>query len=95
MVTLYPHEGRREARLFLGDSRLAHEPTPTFLGIRLDRTLSLRLHVLNLKVKMGKRSNALRAVSGKACGANTSDLRSLYVAYIRACTDYAAAGWIP
>ena len=95
IFTLDPHEARREARLFLGDSRLAHEPTPTFLGVRFDRTLSFRQHVLDLKAKMGKRSNALRAVSGKAWGANTSDLRSLYLAYIRACADYAAAGWMP
>ena len=48
-----------------------------------------------IKAKMVKRFNALRAVSGKAWGANTSDLRALYLAYIRACADYAAAGWMP
>ena len=44
---------------------------------------------------MGRRSNAIRAVSGKAWAANTSDLKSLYLACIRACADYAAAGWMP
>ena len=43
---------------------------------------------------MGRRANALRAFSGKAWGANTSDLRAMYLAYIRACADYAAAGWL-
>ena len=49
---------------------------------------------MDLQTKMG-RCNALRAVSGKAWGANTCDLRSLYLAYIRACAEYAAAGWMP
>ena len=95
VFTLDPHEARQEARLFMGDSRLRHEPTPTFLGVRFDRTLSFRQHIKDIKAKMGRRSNALRAVSGKAWGANTGDLRALYLAYIRACADYAAAGWMP
>ena len=44
IFTLDPHEARQEARLFMGDARLRHEPTPTFLGVRFDRTLSFRQH---------------------------------------------------
>ena len=79
----------------MGDSRLRHEPTPTFLGVRFDRTLSFRQHIKDIKAKMGRRANALRTVNGKACGVNTSDLKALYLAYIRACADYPAAGWMP
>ena len=42
IFALNPHEARQEARLFIGDARLRHEPTPTFLGVRFDRTLSFR-----------------------------------------------------
>ena len=73
IFTLDPHEARQEARLFMGDSRLRHEPTPTFLGVRFDRTLSFGQHIKDIKAKMWRRANALRAVSGKAWGPNTSD----------------------
>ena len=95
IFTLDPHEARREVRLFIGDSRLRHELTPTFLGVRFDCTLPFSHHIKDIEARMGRRANALRAVSGKAWGANTSDLRALYLAYIRACADYAAAGWMP
>ena len=92
---LDPHEARREACLHTRTTRLRHEPTPTFLRVTFDRTLSFRQHVASLKARMVRRCNALRAVGGKAWGASTTDLRSLYLAYIRACADYAAAGWMP
>lgn len=94
VFTLDPHKDWKEVRLFLGDSKLRHEPALTFLGVTFDRTLSFRQHILNLKTKVARRCNALRAVSRKAWGANTTDLRALYVAYMRACAEYAAAGWM-
>ena len=66
-----------------------------FLGVRFDHTLSFGQCIKDIKAKMGRRANTLRAVSGKAWGANTSDFRALHLAYIRACTDYATACWMP
>ena len=36
----------------------------------------------------------MRAMSGKTWGAATSDLRTLYTAFVRSCAEYAAAGWM-
>lgn len=94
IFTLDPAEARRECALTLGTSRLQHDPTPVFLGIRFDRGLSFRQHIENVKVKMKRRSHALRSLSGKSWGAAASDLRTIYLAFIRSCADYAAGGWM-
>ena len=94
IFTLDPKEARLETRLSLGTIRLQHEATPTFLGVKYDRTLSFRQHIEDLKSKMARRTNAMRAISGKTWGAATSDLRTLYTAFVRSCAEYAAAGWM-
>lgn len=37
----------------------------------------------------------LRAISGTTWGCAASDLRSAYMAFSRACADYAAGAWMP
>ena len=44
---------------------------------------------------MKSRNNVLRAISGTTWGCAPSDLRSIYVAFSRACADYAAGAWLP
>ena len=95
VFTADPHQARREAELYLGNVRLSHEPNPTFLGVTYDRTLSFKQHVDKIKARMKSRSTALQALSGKTWGASGSDLRTVYIAFIRSCAEYAAAGWMP
>ena len=91
VFTLDPDEACREAHLYGSDP----VPSPTFLGITYDRTLSFRRHLELVKAKMKQRTNALRALSGKTWGSAASDLRTVYVGFIRSCAEYAAAGWMP
>ena len=92
IFTLHPHGAQQEISLFMGDSRLRQQPTSTSLVVRLDRTLPFRQHVISLQAKLGKRSNAPRAVSRKAWGGNTGHLGALYLTYIRACAMPPPAG---
>ena len=95
IFTLDPKEARRKSQLRLGTEQLQHETTPTFLGVKFDRMLSFRQHIDDLKTKMARRTNTMRALSGKSWGAAASDLRTVYTAFIRSCAEYAAAGWMP
>ena len=49
----------RQTNLLLFNSRLRLNPTPTFLGVTFDRTLSLSKHVSSLKAKFFLRLKAL------------------------------------
>ena len=46
-----PHQANIQPNLFLLNSRLRFNPTPTFLGVTFDHTLSFSKHVSSLKAK--------------------------------------------
>ena len=58
-----PHQANLQANLLLLGSRLRFSPTPTFLGVTFDRTLSFYKHVSSLKAKFFPRLKALRCIS--------------------------------
>ena len=60
-VDLQPH-------LFLFNSSLHFNPTPTFLGVTFDRSLSFSKHVSLLKAKFFSRLKALRCISASPWG---------------------------
>ncbi|KAF0311929.1 RNA-directed DNA polymerase from mobile element jockey [Amphibalanus amphitrite] len=95
IFTLDPAEARREAALHFQGQPVKFSPTTTFLGITLDRSLTFTGHVKTIKAKMLQRNNVLRAISGTTWGCSPSDLRSTYLAFSRACADYAAGAWMP
>ena len=58
-----PHQANLQPNLLLLGSRLCFNPTPTFLGVTFDRTLSFSKHVSSLKGKFFPRLKALRCIS--------------------------------
>ena len=54
-----PHQVHLQPNLLLLNSRLRFNPTPTFLGVILDRTLSFSKHASSLKVKFFPRLNTV------------------------------------
>ena len=95
VFSLDPNEAKKEAKLVFNNKPVQHCPTPTFLGVTMDRTLTFGTHVKTVKARMKSRNNVLRAISGTSWGCSTSDLRSVYLAFSRACADYAAGAWMP
>ena len=59
-----PHQ----ANFHLRGSRLRFNPTPTFLGVTFNRTLSFSKHVSSLKAKFFPRLKALRCISASSWG---------------------------
>ena len=53
-----PHQANLQCNLFSFNSHLRFNPTPTFLGVTFDRTLSFSKHVSSLKVKFFPRLKA-------------------------------------
>ena len=92
---LTPHQANLLPNLLLLSSRLRFNPTPTFLGVTFDRTLSFSKHVSSLKAKFFPRFKALRCISASSWGPSKEWLSLLYNAFLRSLLTYASPGWFP
>ena len=89
--TVDPHQ----PNLLLLGSRLRFNPTPTFLGVTFDRTLSFSKHVSSLKAKFFPRLKILRCISAFSWGPSKESLSLLYKSFLRPLLTYASPGWFP
>ena len=89
------HQGNIQLNLLLLNSRLHFNPTPTFVGVTFDRTLSFSKHVSSLKAKFFTRLKALRCISASSWGPSKESLSLLYKAFFRPLLTYASPRWFP
>ena len=90
-----PHQANLQPNLLLLDSRFRFNPTPTFLGVTFDRTLSFSKHVSSLKAKFFPRLKALRCIFASSWGPSKESLSVLYKSFLRPLLTYASPGWFP
>ena len=90
-----PHQANLQPNILLLGSRLRFNPTPTFLRVAFDRTLSFSKHVSSLKAKFFPRLKALRCISASSCGPSKESLFILYKSCLRLLLTYASPGWFP
>ena len=90
-----PHQANLQPNLLLLGSRLCFIPTPTFLGVTFDRTVSFSKHVSSLKTKFFPRLKALRCISASSWGPSKESLSVLYKSFLRPLLTYASPGWFP
>ena len=90
-----PHQANLQPNLLLLGSRLRFNPTPTFLGVTFDRTLSFSTHVSSLKAKFFPRLKALGCISASSWGFSKESLSVLYKSFLRSLLTYASPGWFP
>ena len=85
---------RLQPNLLLLGSRLRFNPTPTFLGVTFDRTLSFTKHVSSLKAKIFPPLKILRCISA-SWGPFKEFLSFLYKSFLRLLFPYTSPGWFP
>ena len=90
-----PHQATFEPRLNLLGFPLLFNPTPKFLGVTFDRTLSFGAHVQSLCSKFYPRHKALRSIATASWGPTKESLSLLYKAFVRSVLTYASPGWFP
>ena len=90
-----PHQANIQLNLLLLGSRFRFNPTPTFLGVIFDRTLSFSKNVSSLKAKFFPRLKALRFISAFSWGSFKESLSVLYKSFLRPLLTYASPGWFP
>ena len=86
-------EAHRQLTVPLNGSPLPYNPTPTYLGVKLDRQLTLKHHLESLRAKVSSRNNLLRRLAGSSWGANTTTLRTGAIALVYSAAEYAAPAW--
>ena len=89
------HEAKYRPHLTLLGNPLQFNPTPTFLGVTFDRTLSFRAHIDKATNKMKKRCQVMKCLRGRDWGLEKRDMRQVYLTYARSAAEYSASAWAP
>ena len=85
-----PHQANLQPNVLLLGSHLRFNPTPTFLRVTFDRTLSFSKHVSSLKAKFFPRLKALRCISASSWGPSKGSLSVLCKSFLRPVVTYAS-----
>ena len=90
-----PHQANLQPSLLLLNFRLRFNPTPTFLGVTFDRTLSFSNHVSLLKAKLFPHLKALCCISASLWGPSKEFFSLLYKAFLQPLQTFASFRWFP
>ena len=86
-------EANREINITVNGNRLQFQSAPTYLGVKLDRTLSFRQHLENLSAKTTARVALIRRLAGTTWGAATKTLKVSTLALVYSAAEYCAPVW--
>ena len=93
MFHLYNREATREINIMVDNARLQSQSSPTYLGVKLDRTLSFKQHLDSVKGKTTARAALIRRLAGTTWGATTKTLRISTEALVFPAAEYCAPVW--
>ena len=86
-------EAKRELKLFNNGKLLPYCPTPNYLGVKLDRSLSFRHHLEALRKKLSTRVTLLRRLAGSGWGVGAKTLRTAALSLVYTTAEYCAPVW--
>lgn len=83
----------RKLNIKVNNNTLQFQASPTYLGVKLDRTLTFRQHLENLSAKTSARVALIRRLAGTTWGASTKTLRTSTQALVFSSAEYCAPVW--
>ena len=86
-------EAKRELKVYNNGRLLLLCPIPTYLGVKLDRSLTFRHHLMALRKKLSSRVTLLRRLVGSGWGAGAKTLRIVTLSLVYSTTEYCAPVW--
>ena len=86
-------EAKRELKINNNGKLLPFCPVPTYLGVKLDRSLTYRHHLEALRKKLTTRVALLRRLAGSGWGAGAKTLRIAALSLIYSTAEYCAPVW--
>ena len=97
MVTAAFHlnnrEAKRELKVYNNGRLLPFCPTPTYLGVKLDRSLTFHHHLVALCKKISLHITLLRRLMGSGRGAGAKTLRIATLSLVYSTAEYCAPVW--
>ena len=86
-------EAKRELKVYNNGRLLSFCPTPTYLGVKLDRSLTFRHHLVALHKKLSSHVTLLRRLVGSGWGAGAKTLRIATLSLVYSTAEYCAPVW--
>ena len=86
-------ETKRELKVYNNGKLLPFCPTPTYLGVKLGRSLTFRHHLVALRKKLSSRVTLLRRLVGSEWGADAKTLRIATLSLVYSTPEYCAPVW--
>ena len=81
-------EAKRELKVYNNSRLLPFCPTPTYLGVKLNRSLTFRHHLVALRKKLSSRVTLLRRLVGSGWGAGAKTLRIATLSLVYSTAEY-------
>ena len=86
-------EAKRELNVYNNGKRLPFCPVPTYLGVKLDRSLTFRHHLEALRKKLTTRVALMRRLAGSCWGAGAKTLRTAALSLVYSTAEHCASVW--
>ena len=86
-------EAKRKLKVYNNGRLLPFCPTPTYLGVKLDRSLTFCHHLVALCKKLSSRVTLLRRLVGSGWGAGAKTLRIATLSLVYSSAEYCAPVW--
>ena len=86
-------EAKRELKVYNNGRLLPFYSTPTNLGVKLDRLLTFRHHLVALRKKLSSRVTLLRRLVGSGWGAGAKTLRIATLSLVYSAAEHCAPVW--
>ena len=86
-------ETKRKLKVYNNNRLLPFCPTPTYLGVKLDRLLTFRHHLVALRKKLSSRVTLLRRLVGSEWGAGAKTLRIVILSQVYSTAECCAPAW--
>ena len=86
-------EAKRELKVYNNGRLLPFCPIPIYLGVKLDRSLTFRQHLMALRKKLSSRITLLRRLVGSGWGDGAKTLRIATLSLVYSTAKYCAPVW--
>ena len=93
IVHLRNRKANRQLNISWCGKKLEHTPSPIYLGVTLDRTLSYSIHITKMKAKTVARNNVLRKLANSKWGTHLSTIKTTALALCYSAAKYACPVW--
>jgi len=88
------HHTYKQLKIWLDEQQtIKYEPAPKYLGINLNRSLTFKHHIEQLKSKVSARVSLVKQLAGTKWGASYRALRISALALLYASAEYCAPVW--